>query len=423
LRETFKSLSIFSAMLMLLLMISTGCDVNIPGCGKRSLPFFKQASNPATTISQTVAPTNNQTAPAVASVPAALKPSTTVATTAAIPKPTNAPIQTSPTPVPVDVEKFAYTTIENGKPTLWTMNTNGTERTRLTPIGTSSWHPLWSPNGKTLVFLSDMNEGKVNLYMVQKGSKDIVQLTSWNDMGTPDVGGLLSIFSWSPKSDEVAYAYKNQVWLIQLDTLVQTTLVTTDPAYSIATVQWAPHRENKFIAYTVKKGVNYYSIMLVNPRLKDDLTLVESIKTVPVITWASDASKVAYIYGTKGIYSTTVEDTTPKDIFNNSSVNLGPLLAYTPAESSFRLMVLASKTSKDHGYRVAISEPTAKSSKEAPVLKYLTDADIDWAVWSPDGTKIAYVTNGELWITDSNSGASKNRIALTGIQSPDWSRK
>ena len=411
-------------MLMLLLMISTGCDVNIPGCGKRSLPFFKQTNNPVvTTPSQAIAPISTQPAPVAASVPSALKPSSTVTVATAVPKPMNVAAQLSPTPVPVDIEKFAYTTIEKGKPTLWTMNTNGTERTRLTPIGTNSWHPLWSPNGKILVFLSDMNDGKVNLYMVQKGATDIVQLTSWEDMETPDAAGHQSIFSWSPKSDQLAYAYKNQVWLMQMDTLEQTTLVTTDPDYSIASVQWAPHRENKFIAYTVRKGINYYSVVLVNPRLKDKLTLVESSKTIPVISWASDASKVAYVYGNRVIYSTTVEDTTPKEIFTNSNSDIDSELAYTPAEAGFRLMVLAKKTPNDQGYRVAVMEQAAKNAKEAPALKFLTEPGVSWATWSPDGTKIAYVTDGELWITDSITGVSKTRIALTGIQSPDWSRK
>jgi len=421
LRETFKSLSIFSAMLMLLLMISTGCDVNIPGCGKRSLPFFKQMP-PAAVNNNTVAPlTASAPAPAVnnaisnSSSPAmATKPTMKVSNTVAAPL---------PTPVPVDVEKIAFTTMEDKQPTLWTMNTDGTERTRLTPVGTSSWDPLWSPNGKILAFLSTANDGKVNLYMVPKGGTQLVQLTSWEDMKMPDSTRHQPLFTWSPKSDQIVYGYKNQVWLIQLDTQEQSTLVNADPSYSIESVTWAPHRENKYVAYTVRKGRNYYSVMLVNPRLKDKLTLIEAIKTVPAISWSSGAEKVAYVSGNRALYTTTVEESSPKVVINNASPDLGPFVAYSPVEGAAKLMLLAKQTSGDTGYKVALVDQAAKTDQDTGTLKYLTPAGVEYATWSPDSTKIAYVISGELWIMESGSGLSKTRIALTGIQSPDWSKK
>lgn len=328
----------------------------------------------------------------------------------------------SPTPVPVEVEKFAFTTIEKGHPTLWTMNINGTERTRLTPIGTSSWHPLWSPNGKILAFLSTVNDGKINLYTVQKGSTQLVQLTFWDDMKESTEDKLDAPFTWSPKSDEIAYCYKNQIWVVNLDTLNQTTLVSSDPDYTITSLQWAPHRENKFIAYTVRKGENYYGIKIANPRLNDTLTLVESLKAVPGISWSSDASKLAYLSDNSSVYSTTIEDTTPRGMFVGVVPVLGPKIAYTPADGGSRLMVLAKKTQDEPSYHVAVLDPV-KNDKETPALKFLTEAGIDDAVWSPDGSKIAYVTSGELWTMDAANGTNKTRVAITGIQSPDWSKK
>ena len=62
-------------MLLLLLLISSGCDVNIPGCGKRSLPFFKKITpivaapqpapsspvNPVATVQPVTAPLSSPT--------------------------------------------------------------------------------------------------------------------------------------------------------------------------------------------------------------------------------------------------------------------------------------------------------------------------------------------------------------------------
>ncbi len=414
-RETFKGLSIFSAMLMLLLLISTGCDINIPGCGKRSFPSFEPIVQ--NTVSTNSLPTNNNPLPSKA--------------TANPPNPSNISNgskvsvipMTTPTPVPVDIEKIAYTTIEEGLPTLWTMNTDGTERTRLTSIGTSSWNPLWSPNGKILAFLSTTNAGKVNLYIVQKGSTQLTQLTNWDDMGKPDPMLLQAPFTWSPKSDQLAYIYKNQVWTVALDTQDQSTLVNVDPAFTIISVAWAPHRDNKYIAYTVRRGIQYSSVFLVNPRLKDKLSLADSRKLIPAITWTSGAEELAYLSDKNAVYTTTVEDTTSKPVIVDASPELAAYVSFSPVESSTRLMLLAKQTTDDTGYRVAVVDQPAKTDQDTGKLKYLTPVGVDWAVWSPDGTKIAYVISGELWIMDSISGLNKTRIALSGIQSPDWSKK
>lgn len=414
-RETFKGLSIFSAMLMLLLLISTGCDVNIPGCGKRSLPSFEPVVQ--NTVSTNNLPTNNNPLPSKPA-PSPQNPSNISSDL----KVSDIPIKT-PTPIPVDIEKIAYTTIEEGQPTLWTMNTDGTERNRLTPIGTSSWHPLWSPNGKILAFLSTVNAGKVNLYIVQKGSTQLTQLTNWEDMGKPDPAFLQAPFTWSPKSDQLAYIYKNQVWTVSLDTQDQSTLVSVDPAFTIISVAWAPHRDNKYIAYTVRRGVDYSSVLLVNPRLKDKLSLTDSRQLIPALTWTSDAETLAYLSGNKAVYTTTVEDTTSKPVIVDASPDLAPYVSFSPVESSSKLMLLAKQTVDDTGYRVAIVDQPAKTDQDTGKLKYLTPVGVDSAVWSPDGTKIAYVISGELWIMDSTSGLNKTRIALSGIQSPDWSKK
>ena len=413
-RETFKSLSIFSAMLMLLLLISTGCDVNIPGCGKRSLPFFKQIEqNPVNNLQSNNTLSNPMTNPQ--------NSQNVMNNLNTAPK----PVLVIPTaiPVSVDVEKIAYTTLEEGQPTLWTMNTDGTERTRLTKIGTSSWHPLWSPNGKVLAFLSTMNDGKVNLYILQKGFTQITQLTSWEDMSKPDPAFFQAPFTWSPKSDQLAYIYKNQLWTISLDTQEQSTLVTVDPAFTISTIAWAPHRDNKYIAYTIRRGVSYSSLMLVNPRLKDQLSLVDSRFLITSITWTSGAEELAYLSGKNAVYTTKVEDTTSQPVVSDASPELAPYISFSPVDASTRLMLLAKQTVDDTGYRVAVVDKSANGGRDTGTLKYLTPAGVDSAVWSPDGTKIAYVISGELWIMDSVSGMFKTRIALTGIQSPDWSRK
>ncbi len=433
-RETLKSLSIFSALLLLLLLISSGCDVNIPGCGKRSLPFFKSVK--PTPLPPSVVPT-----PAAAlSVPApalALSKSPTATPKASVKPPGSlqAPVEMSlskseptatgtptATPTPQEVEKIAYTTLEGGKPTLWTMNTDGTNRARLTPSGTGSWFPLWSPNGKWLAFLSDMTGGKVNLFIVQKDGTGLQALTSYDDMLLPAAAHVKPPFSWSPQSDEIAFCYRNQVWKVNIETLDLQTLSSEDPAYTVSAVEWAPHRANKYVAFLVDQGKNYSILKLVNPRLKDLLTLASTDQPMVDISWTSDAREVAYLVGQDTLYSASPQTSLPRVLLNHPCPELGPLVSYSPSESSSILMLLAKKLDTDPGYRVALLDKSSTGPTDPGTLKFLSQPGVDDATWSPDGSKIAYVLSGDLWVVDA-TGQNAHRVALIGVQSPTWSKK
>lgn len=420
-------------MLLLLLLISSGCDVNIPGCGKRSLPFFKKITPPpaASPVAQAPAVSNPPAAAAPApAVPLPAKPAPKTAPPLSMemslskPQP-SVPSTPTATATPLEVEKIAYTTLEKGKPTLWLMNPNGTDNTRLTAIGTGSWFPLWSPNGKLLAFLSNMNDGKVNLYLYQKGGKDFRQLTFFPDYSIPVPGGLKPPLTWSPKSDEIAFIYHRQVWKVTLDSTLQATLASVNPAYSITGIDWAPHRDNRYVAFLVKQGDGFCTLNLVNPRLLDRLQLVQSTFDGPLVdfSWTADARKIAYLAGKHSIYLASSETSAPKALLLNSSLEFGPLVSYSPSESASNLMLLV-KESPDSDYRLALLDKASKSDQEAGTVKFLTNPGVVNAVWSPDGSKIAYVTsNGDLWVMDALTGANKARVSISVIQSPSWSKK
>lgn len=420
-------------MLLLLLLISSGCDVNIPGCGKRSLPFFKKINPPPAASPAAQAPAVSNLSAANTPEPAAALPSKPAPKTAAPPsmemslskpQPT-VPFTPTPTATPLEVEKIAYTTLEKGKPTLWLMNPNGTDSTRLTAIGTESWFPLWSPNGKLLAFLSNMNDGKINLYLYQKGGKDFRQLTFFPDFALPVPGALKPPLTWSPKSDEIAFIYHRQVWKVTLGSTLQATLASVNPAYSITGIDWAPHRDNRYVAFLVRQGDGFCSLNLVNPRLLDRLQLVQSSFDEPLVdfTWTADARKIAYLSGKHSIYTASSETSMPKALLLNASLEFGPLISYSPSEAASSLMLLA-KNAGDTEYRLALMDKPSKSDQEAGTVKFLTNPGVVNAVWSPDGSKIAYVTsNGDLWVMDALTGANKTRISISVIQSPSWSKK
>jgi len=80
---------------------------------------------------------------------------------------------------------------------IWTMLTDGSESPHRLIAGLSkSGSPRWSPDGKTLAFLSDQ------IYLLRAGESTAVQLTS--------VPGGVEDFEWSPDSKMIAFVARDQ---------------------------------------------------------------------------------------------------------------------------------------------------------------------------------------------------------------------
>ncbi len=336
-----------------------------------------------------------------------------------------APVPPTPTPTPEDMEEFAYTVVENQNPTLWTMNTDGSNSTRLSPAGSSAWYPLWSPNGKLLAFLSNQGEtGKANLFFLKKGEKTAHQLTFYDDLDLPSPGTIKPPISWSPKSDKIAYIYHHQIWQVDVESQSSNSVFTpSDPSFSVTDIDWAPYRDNKSIAFFVQKGQRAFALWLANPRLLDRLKLVEIPYAAQDLSWSADTDHVAYLYNSNFIYTASAETSLPQPVIQNASPQLGPLIRYSPSETgTANLLLLAKKDLTETDYRVALVDKKSKDLTDTGTLKYLTEPGVTDALWSPDGNKIAYLQSGDLWVMNSD-GSNKTEVSVAGIQSPDWSRK
>ena len=81
---------------------------------------------------------------------------------------------------------------------IWTMPVDGRESPRaLIPGLINAGSPRWSPDGKTLAFLSDHAKAGVQIYLLGAGEANAVQLTS--------VPGGVEGFEWSPDSKSIAF--------------------------------------------------------------------------------------------------------------------------------------------------------------------------------------------------------------------------
>jgi hypothetical protein len=379
--------------------------VNVPGCGKRSLPFFQSDAGPLRTA--TSGQSSHVNSPATV-VPADqnIVPSNPVSNVAV-----------------VEAERIAYTAMDGSQWELFSMAPDGSDVQRLTPKNANAWFPVWSPSGKQLAFLSNMNNGKVNLFVAAKGSREFKQLTFFDDLGEPRESPSQAPFTWSPRSDQIALIYHQQIILIDLEKLSQTTLTEVEPSFKILSVDWAPRRDNRYVAFMLRQGEKYHSLWLVNPRLHDTVQLSSIHNTAGPISWSSDANSVAFFRGNV-LAEVAFETQRAKTILQEASPEFGGVLSYAPIDGNNNILMLAKKVKEDSGFRVALasSDKPCKDDSDSGTLKFLTEPGAEYAVWSPDATKIMYILDGAIWVMDA-TGANKKRISLAGAKTPAWTKK
>jgi dipeptidyl aminopeptidase/acylaminoacyl peptidase len=84
---------------------------------------------------------------------------------------------------------------------VWMIPASGGEPVALTAEGQSSDHPRWSPDGKSLAFLSDRNESKTQLYLLNRLGGEAQRLT--------ELPQDVEDFAWSPDSQRVVLVLRD----------------------------------------------------------------------------------------------------------------------------------------------------------------------------------------------------------------------
>lgn len=137
-----------------------------------------------------------------------------------------------------DLLVFKGADLSGNSPGLWLMAHTGGDRQQLTN-NQSDTRPVWSPDGNTVVFMSNERDGNWDIYKVDISTKQVVRLTddAAND-GLPAV---------SPDGDYVAFVSDRlngwQIWVVPLEGGPATPLAKIAgnlPNWWEHSIQWAP---------------------------------------------------------------------------------------------------------------------------------------------------------------------------------------
>lgn len=122
-------------------------------------------------------------------------------------------------------------------------------------IGSRSQHPVWSPDGKSIAFVSDRG-GEENIWVAPAGAggeaKPLTRETRWR------INGL----TWSPDSKDLLFTDdKLTLWLLNAETMAKSAIVQ---AKYLGPIQYAFSPDSKWIAYIRQENNIVRSLYLYN---------------------------------------------------------------------------------------------------------------------------------------------------------------
>ncbi|WP_460940886.1 amidohydrolase family protein [Spirosoma humi] len=238
----------------------------------------------------------------------------------------------------------------------------------------------------------------------------------------------------SPDGKQIAFAALGDLWLLTRGTKIPERL--TQGATMELEPTWSP--DGTKLAYVSDRNGNM-DVWIRDLKTGQDRNLVDMAADLHYPTWSPDGSKIAFYqsdprnaWGHSTLYvadvTYTADITAPKTRKIHESIFVPSQPSWSPDGKTIAVSALHPYSSR---YREGVSE-VLLISFDGKNDRYVTPAPAhslatrgqNGPVWSPDGSKMAYVLDGLLWVTDvkpdgSISGTPR-QLTTEQAETPTW---
>ena len=271
-----------------------------------------------------------------------------------------------------DGQQIAFTTNVTGRPNLWKVAAGGGWPIQLTQSEERQYGPVWSRDGKWIVFQQDSGGNELwDLYAVPSDGGDVVNLTN-----TPDIREESPLFSNDGKSIALGYKPKQA------------------SAYDVAILDWTTHKVRK----------------LTDEKAPDRLW--------SVVNWSPDDKT---IFANRMEVSFTDSDIYAVDVASGKQTNLTPhegKILFTASSVSPDGKTLLITSNQKQGYQnVGLLDVASKK------ITWATDTrwEASSADFSPTGKQFSYTVNADgrsdIFLGDTGSLKSQKLSVPDGLNS------
>jgi Tol biopolymer transport system component len=285
---------------------------------------------------------------------------------------------------------------------------DGTGRMKLTPNGSHAFGPIWSPEGRKILFYDTPAEIRdISLYVMNADGSGRLKLAD----GPIAQGG----YRWSPDGRMIAFVTFDlndpimELWVMQADGSGKVMLSGDASAFC-----WSPDGER--LAYV---SLESSLLHIINLDGSGDVQLT-NLRVDKSPAWSPDGTRIAFRGSDGNIHLISPDGTGEVDITHGAGNDAEP--TWSPDGSK----ILLSTTSLSPPFfdESNIAVMNRDGSSRVVLTRHLWDAGPGW---SPDGKKIVFVRETRVGFGDhaihvmNADGSNQTNVSNTGEAfAPDW---
>jgi len=188
---------------------------------------------------------------------------------------------------------------------IYVINADGSGLRQLTNNNSLKEYPTWSPDSKRLVFCDrDRVKNSCNIFVINSDGSNLTKLTNTNDDHNP---------VWSPDGEHIAFRSDRdrtwgKLWLMNPDGTNQRSLTDIGSiACGAARFQWSPDATRLFFMRTDHEkwwhlDPNELDIYVINADGSNMRKLTDDPLDELATSWSPDSRRILFTRGDKGIY-------------------------------------------------------------------------------------------------------------------------